>query len=78
MKASKNGGVEACFKKTEGKTWEAGAPDASCVATGEKSGVATGENGIPARETAGGACGSDGKAITRVFLVLVELEVLLR
>jgi hypothetical protein len=29
VKASKNGGVDACFKKTEGKPWEAGAPDAS-------------------------------------------------
>ena len=76
VKASKNGGVDACFKKTEGKPWEAGAPDASCVAAGEKSSGATGVNGIPACETKGGACGSDVELITRVLLVLVELEVL--
>ena len=49
---------------------------ASCGATGEKVGVATGEKNGPARETAGGACGSEDGLVTRALLALVALEAL--
>ena len=52
-------------------------PSASCGATGEKVGAATGEKNGPVRETAGGACGNeDSGLITRVLLALAELEAL--
>jgi hypothetical protein len=77
VNATKSGGMEACFQKADGKSVSPATPDASCVATGEKIGVATGKNVGPARENAGGACGIDPGFITRVLLELVELEALL-
>ena len=51
-------------------------PSASCGATGEQVGDATGEKNGPARETAGVACGREDELITRVLLVLLELDAL--
>ncbi len=76
VKAVKGRGVEACLRKKEGKPRSPTGPSASCCATGENVGIATGEKDGPARETVGGGGGSDEGLITRALLAFVELEAL--